>query len=168
LPKRTPSQRTRRTGEAFVAQVVSEMGFIWNPEHEDNAVDGTIQIVAHDGKVTALRILAQVKSTTMGLGWDGDRFSRSFIKDHIDFWLEGPLPVIVVIVDLRTKAAWWKDVRVCFVDRGNYRRRSVIFEHEADRFSTDTASRLADSRQGCSARRSHGDPRLPALRRSAP
>src|SRR5436190_22708023 len=109
MPKRTRSQRSGLRGEAFVAKIVSDAGFIWNGRQRDFGIDGDIEVVDREGEMTGASVLAQVKGTEVGFPGESDTGFRFICKeDQINYWLRCGQPVVLICVNLVRGEAWWK------------------------------------------------------------
>lgn len=106
-----PSANTDRIGVYGVGQIVqSDLAWIFREQvTSDYGIDAQLEVV--DGKnVTGKLIAAQIKS---GPSW----FKRTtggwwfYPKaDHLEYWLDHSLPVIVVFYDPETKKSYWESV----------------------------------------------------------
>jgi hypothetical protein len=145
MPKQSPSQRTGNQAEAFVAKVVTDMGFIWRgPKHPDIGIDGEIEIVDRDGQVTGAVALVQVKGTLNRFPSEtDDSFMMTFRREHIDYWMRCGRPVLIVCVSVSRQRAWWKRLDLWFSDARLRSKRSVQFDKEKDTFDEGTAPTVA-------------------------
>ena len=144
MPRRTSNQKTGKQGEAFVQALIADMGFVWNPVSEDNAVDGVIEIVDAAEQVTGARLLVQVKATQSTLGTSASTgLSIGVKRDHVDYWMRCTNPVILVRVDLGAKRAWWKDVSAWFSEPSQRKKATITFSRDADELTIATAPVLA-------------------------
>lgn len=144
MPTLTPSQRAGYRGEAFVAKLVSDAGFIWNARDKDFGIDGQIELVDRAGGVTGAAVQVQVKATEAGFPRSKDgRLRFTCESSHIDYWLRCSEPVVIVCVDLRTQRAWWQRLDLWFSDPHHRIRRVVELDERADEFTVATAHDLA-------------------------
>jgi hypothetical protein len=105
------SHHTGRIGIHEVAsRVHGELGWLFGEQPEDFGIDALIEVVEANiptGKIIA----AQIKA---GPSWfeerDGDGFVFRGEPEHLDYWLNHKLPVIVVLHDMATNVSYWQSV----------------------------------------------------------
>ncbi len=111
FPKRTEAQATGELGVSiFSALVQREFGwdFRRTPQESDYGIDGYIDIVTPEGFVTGKSIAVQIKTGSSYFeevsdnGWT----YRGDFK-HINYYLNLPTPVLLVLVSPNTQTAWW-------------------------------------------------------------
>jgi hypothetical protein len=102
-------QLTARLGVALVDQFVHEhLQWIFREQPvSDVGIDAIIEQRA-GGRATGRLIGAQIKS---GSSWFRERAPDGWtyrgIRDHLDYWLGYELPVLLVLVDVDNKVAYW-------------------------------------------------------------
>src|SRR5688572_12547770 len=114
----TASHQTERIGVHAVAKKVhEELGWIFRDQNEDYGIDALIEVVANyrpSGKIIA----AQIKS---GESYFSEKVSEGIVfrgeSEHLDYWLNHDLPVIVVLYDSATDTAYWQSVTPVHVSR---------------------------------------------------
>ncbi len=144
MPTQSSNQRTGTQAEAFVAKAVADMGFLWHGRHLDFGIDGEIEIVDRDDKVTGALVLAQVKGTRGRFpGETADVFHISVRADHIEYWTASNVPVVIVCVNTTRQEAWWKRADTWFADPKKRAQRVIEFDKELDQFNGAAAFRLA-------------------------
>lgn len=126
-----------QTGINVVEEAVLGMGFKWSPGsgNLDTGIDGDIEIVdPSTGEAKNVLIRAQVKGRTHFENESGGTFEFSCSKNDIDYWLGGNAPVILVVVRLGERNAWWISVREWFSDPDRRRRGRAVFDKMKDKF----------------------------------
>jgi len=127
------------TGDAGIALIhtrVSQMGFVWTARHLEAGIDGQIEIRDDQtGEVKNCVVHVQSKAVEKHfLGDTEDRVEFRFEEKHIDYWMGGNAPVIVVVSRPSTDEAYWKDVRAWFRNAANRASRKVSFDRKKDVF----------------------------------
>jgi len=109
-------------------------------------IDGSIEIRDPEtGEVANQIVQFQSKATGNRLPGESDGgFHWPCDERDIDYWTFGTAPVILIVVDLTTDQAYWKDVRTWFSDPQNRASRKVQFEKSADLFTADAARALRE------------------------
>ncbi len=95
-----------------VAQkITDELGWIFRPQpHRDYGIDAIVEIV--ENKETKGQLLAfQIKS---GLSWFKEQSVNDIVfrsdKEHLRYWKEYPIPVMIILHDPTTSNAYWQIV----------------------------------------------------------
>ena len=112
FPIKTKAAQTADIGIDLVAGVVrQELGwdFRKTPLESDFGIDGYIDIVTPDGYVTGKSLAVQVKT---GATYFRERTAngllfRGKIK-HVNYYLNSPSKVLLILVDERDRHAWWR------------------------------------------------------------
>jgi hypothetical protein len=102
-----------RNGVLAVASLVNHIRCIWRETpNADVGIDGQIEFVDSAGTATGLIVAAQVKS---GPSYFKEQRDEAFVfrpsAKHMTYWAAFPIPVMVVLYDHRTSAAYWADAR---------------------------------------------------------
>ncbi|MBX9591708.1 MAG: DUF4365 domain-containing protein [Hyphomonadaceae bacterium] len=112
--KVTRQQIAGSQGEAFVKERANAMGFLYSPYGPPEAgYDGLLELRDPDTGAPSGRLIAvQVKTTDDGdyTADDGKSFQYLMDTEDVAYWREGNLPVIVVLVHLGRREAFWKSV----------------------------------------------------------
>lgn len=137
--------RVERAGVAHCAQVVNEMGHIWRERPiSDVGIDGDIEIVdrAKDAP-TGRFLLVQIKArSTVDQDASGNLRFRCTPAD-LGYWLNVGAPVLLVIVDVESSQAWFKNLHEWFSgDIVHRQNRTILFDSADDRFDASAADRL--------------------------
>lgn len=111
-------QLTARLGVALVDQFVHEhLQWIFREQPvSDVGIDAIIEQRV-GGRATGRLIGAQIKS---GSSWFRERAPDGWvyrgIRDHLDYWLGYELPVLLVLVDVDNKVAYWGHIEAGHVN----------------------------------------------------
>ncbi len=149
----TDSQMIGAQGEVFVNERANAMGFMFTPHGTlDAGIDGFLEIRdTETGHATGQLIAVQVKAKTGGLYQreTDSGFEYLMKEDDLAYWRGSNLPVIIVLVDLGRKTAYWKNV-----DEGEGPdRRRLHIDKVGDVFDTSARDALSDL---CVAKSSFG------------
>ena len=129
-------------GVAHVRKVVAAMGYLfYETGGVEAGVDGFIEIRdPATGEVANQTIQFQSKATTKRLPGDSDKgFHWPCSDKDIRYWSFGTMPMILIVVDLESDTAYWKDLREWFVSDEYRAARKVIFHKDADEFNAEAA-----------------------------
>ena len=110
----TNSQIIGSRGESIVAERANAMGFIFTATGRLEAgIDGMLEIRdPRSGKATAQIVAVQVKTKVRGAYTAETESSFEYLMDESDlaYWRGSNLPVILVLVHLERRIAFWKSV----------------------------------------------------------
>lgn len=110
----TEAQIIGQHGEQFVNQRAYEMGFTFTPHGPLEAgIDGFLEIRdPNSGRATGQFVAVQVKTTKDGSypGETSAEFTYLMREDDVAYWRGANVPVIIVLVNLQEKTAYWKSV----------------------------------------------------------
>jgi hypothetical protein len=141
--KLTRQQIAGSQGEAFVKERANAMGFLYSPYGPPEAgYDGLLELRDPGTGAPSGRLIAvQVKTTDGGeyTADDGEMFQYLMDAEDVAYWREGNLPVILVLVHLGRREAFWKSVDD---GRGPGQRRLHI-TRSSDRFDETARDALA-------------------------
>lgn len=134
-----------QTGVNIVEEAVLGMGFKWSPGNAslDTGIDGDIELVdpaTREAKNVLIR--TQVKARVLFDKETDSSFEFTCSKSDIDYWLGGNAPVILVVVRLDLRVAWWKSLRDWFSDASLRKSGKVSFDKTKDRFDKSSGSAL--------------------------
>lgn len=123
----TRQQVAGSQGEAFVRERANAMGLLYSPYGTPEAgIDGLIEIRDPASGVVSGQIVAvQVKTTDDGgyTAETGTSFEYLMDQRDVEYWRGSNVPVILVVVRLNSREAYWKDTstgtgsgdrRLCF------------------------------------------------------
>ena len=143
----TDEQHDGGQGQAVAALVVAEMGHEWHAAGENEAgVDGFIELRDQTtGEVDAQIVLCQVKTgATAMFDETEEAFSWRADPGDLAYWENSNAPVIVMVVRLSDRRAWWRAVDEAFPDEDARARRVVRFDKVRDRFDGAPADVLRE------------------------
>ncbi|MBS3941354.1 MAG: DUF4365 domain-containing protein [Actinobacteria bacterium] len=141
MPKTyTHGAQTGETAIATIHGLVAELGHVWHPRgQQDFGVDGEIELVDPVTRRALNKLLlAQVKGRSDLRGETSESFYFVCEQDHIDYWLNADVPVLLLVVKRATKEAWWKDVTSWFRDPAVRETGRVEFHKVSDRLELAT------------------------------
>lgn len=113
LPRVTDTDFTEMEGVDHVASTATRAKCIWRPTpNRDVGVDGTIEYVTPDGLTPGRLVAVQVKAGESRFKDAKDDWVPFYPeKKHRDYWMEYPLPVILVLHHPLTDETIWVDAR---------------------------------------------------------
>lgn len=134
-----------QTGVNIVEEAVLGMGFKWSPGNAslDTGIDGDIELVdpvTREAKNVLIR--TQVKARVLFDRETESSFEFSCSKADLDYWLGGNAPVILVVVRLDMRMAWWKSLRDWFSTASVRKSGKVVFNKVEDRFDKNSGPAL--------------------------
>lgn len=115
-----------KAGVLFLEKIVAQHGSIYRPVHEEDdvGIDGFIELV--NTEVASGRLIAvQVKSGDSYISADGDEFVVNVDKEHLKYWLDFMVPVIIVCYSPSKHLAAWTSVRD-YVEHERYHDRLPV------------------------------------------
>jgi len=124
-------------GVNLIERVVLGMGFAWYPSGGVEAgIDGTIEIRdAVTGEATNSIIQVQSKATANPFQAETESsFEFRCAERDLDYWMQGNVPVILVVSRPKSGEAYWVSIKDYFRDPGVRAGRKVRFDKERDRF----------------------------------
>lgn len=139
----TRQQIAGSQGEAFVRERAHDMGFLFNPYGQPEAgIDGLLELRDPDtGEVKGQLLAVQVKTRDDGTYTAETETTFEYLLDprDVEYWRQGNLPTIIVLVHLGRKEAYWKNV-----DAGTGPgTRRLLFDKAKDRFDKDARNAIA-------------------------
>jgi hypothetical protein len=138
------NQITGEHGAALVKLRAHDMGFLYTPYGPVEAgIDGIIELRdQHTGEVGGRLVAVQVKTTESAryTAETDDAFEYLCAPEDITYWQQSNVPVIIVIVRLSDKTAYWKLVRTPGVPIADRRLR---ISKVSDRFDAAAADAVA-------------------------
>ena len=133
-------------GMAHIEDVVLSMGFMFYPTGGVEAgIDGFIELRDADtGEVGNLLLQVQGKATERDRlqGDTGDTFEFPCTDAEITYWTQGTAPVLLIVVALKEKKAYWKSLKDWFSDSERVKSRKVVFDKIADQFNRDAKAAI--------------------------
>ncbi|WP_437279474.1 DUF4365 and DUF1817 domain-containing protein [Sorangium sp. So ce375] len=147
FPKMTSSARSGEAGVNLVASAITELGWIFRRSHgeHDFGIDGYVDLVTPDGLVTGRCLALQVKhgpsyfahKTNDGIVYYGER-------RHLNYFMNHPVPVLIVLCDPGTKKCYWTPFRAEAIEPTDTGwKLCVPFSNALDAQSTDLLAEAA-------------------------
>lgn len=140
----TESQRIGEQGESFAKERANAMGFMFSRHGPLEAgIDGFLEVRDPETKhATGQIVAAQIKTKAHGLyaAENGSGFEYLMDAADVTYWRDCNLPVIIILVHLERKVAYWKSVET---GEGLGHRRLRI-DKTQDVFDTNARDRIAN------------------------
>jgi tetratricopeptide (TPR) repeat protein len=140
------ADRIGNAGVAIVDEIINSV-FGWMFRRQDQAgtdhgVDAEIEVVAEDGRVTGHLLAVQIKTGKKYLRpAKGEAFTFYGELRHLEYWLDHSLPVLLILVDEKSRTAYWQAVREP-LDRTKKAWKLVV--QRANVLDVSSKARLAD------------------------
>ena len=132
-------------GANLIEQIVLRIGYIWRATSIfDVGIDGEIEIRdPATGEMTNTIIKVQAKATTKPFQAETDNsFEYLCEQKDLDYWLQGNVPVILVVCRPNTDEAYWVSIRDFFSDPVVQKTRKVHFDKQGNCFDVSCAAAL--------------------------
>ena len=132
-------------GANLIEKIVLEMEYVWRATSIfDVGIDGEIEIRdPTTGEMTNTIIKVQAKATTKPFQAEADNsFEYSCTQKDLDYWLQGNVPIILVVCRPNTDEAYWVSIRDYFSTPATQKTRKVLFDKQRDRFDASCAAAL--------------------------
>ena len=146
LTKKVTSQSIiGQLGVSFIEKIVLKMGYVWRPTPIfDVGIDGEIEIRdPTTGEMTNTIIKVQVKATTKPFQAETDNsFEYRCEQKDLDYWLQGNVPIILIVCRPDTNEAYWVSIRDYFSDPSAQQTRKVLFDKQSNCFDVSCAAAL--------------------------
>ncbi len=140
----TRQQLAGSQGEAFVRERANAMGFLFSPYGQPEAgIDGLLELRDPvKGEVSGRLVAVQVKTTDDGAYTAESDTGFDYLMDgrDVDYWRGSNLPVIVVLVHLGRREAYWKSVEA---GQGSGARRLRV-DKATDKFDLSARDSIAE------------------------
>ncbi len=125
--KANSNSRIGRIGVAGTQLIFERLGWIFREQSvEDYGIDAHVEVV-ENAKATGRLIALQIKS---GESWFKEKTSSGFVfrgdREHLEYWKNHSLPVIVVLYHDGEKIAYWQVVNSSNVKKTNKAWKLVI------------------------------------------
>jgi len=116
FPEYINNRRTADKGVTLVKTIIeNEFDWIFRPTHQEDdfGIDGYFDIIKQDNSVTGKYLGTQIKTgatyfkSKKSFGWifNGD-------NKHLNYYLNLNFPIIIIIVDLEQKKAYWAEFNI--------------------------------------------------------
>ena len=132
-------------GINLIEKRVLDMGFIWYPTGAIEAgIDGIIEIRdPNSGEVYNSIIQVQSKATLNPFQAEtSDSFHYLCDENHLDYWLKGNAPVILIVSRPSTDEAYWISIKHYFKDPTRRKNRKILFNKNKDNFDKTCIKKL--------------------------
>lgn len=119
FPTRRHSDVVAEVGVNIVSTIVNdELGWIFRRNHQEHdfGVDGYIDYVNDDGGVTGKFLAIQIKTGGSYLNKSGTVHWYSDTKEHLNYFLNLPVPIILAVCDPDSNRCYWAQLRKEDVD----------------------------------------------------
>jgi hypothetical protein len=116
FPQYISNRRIADKGVTFVKTIIeNEFDWIFRPTHQEDdfGIDGFFDIIKEDNSVTGKYLGTQIKTgesyfkTKKSFGWVFNGENK-----HLNYYLNLNFPVIIVIVNLEQKKAYWAEFNI--------------------------------------------------------
>ena len=114
FPKRCNTNVTAEIGVNLVSTIVNdEFGWIFRRTHQEHdfGVDGYIDYVNSEGGVSGKFIAVQIKTGKSYLSKQGAMHWYTDTKEHLNYFLNLPITIILVICDPESKECFWAELK---------------------------------------------------------
>lgn len=131
-------------GINLIERVVIEMGFVWRPTAQlDTGIDGQIEFRnPSTGDMTNLIVAVQSKATEGR--WNGETdesFTYTVDERDLAYWMQGNLPVVLVVSRPATSEAYWVSVKDWYKTRP-ISDHKIAFNKRHSRLAPESADDL--------------------------
>ena len=143
--KITPQSITGQMGANLIERIVLEMKYAWRPTTIfDVGIDGEIEICDPiTGEATNTIVKVQAKATTKPFQAETENSLEYHCSPKdLDYWLQGNVPIILVVCRPDSNEAYWISIRDYFSDLAAQQTRKVRFDKQRDRFDASCAAAL--------------------------
>jgi hypothetical protein len=132
-------------GINLIERLFSEMGQVWRPtDIHDTGIDGQLEFRNPEtGEVTNRHLQIQSKATKGSFeSEDENGFIFRVTKDDLDYWLEGNVPVILIVSRPANNEAYWITIKDYFKDANIRQSRKITFDKKLHRFDKNALPSL--------------------------
>ena len=136
FPKRIDTHISESISFNVVSSVLPKKWIVREVTERDYGVDLYVELVNNDGSVTGDMVALQIKSTqTIKFNSRNLSTFSGVKKSTVNYWLGLPVPVFLIVVELKTGNVYWSSVEVNnregkFV--GNYQTASLSINKSND------------------------------------
>jgi hypothetical protein len=145
MKKVTESNLIGQQGANLVEKIVTGMKFVWRPLLIfDVGIDGEIEICDPITRAATNRIIkVQIKTTLKNfVAENSTSFEYLCDANDLEYWLQGNVPVILVICRPNSDEAYWVSIKDYFSNLALRKNRKILFDKNKNRFTTNSASEL--------------------------
>lgn len=143
LPDR---QISGQQGINLIEKIVLDMGLVWrSTEIHDAGIDGEIEIRRPDtGEMSNCIIKVQSKVVSDFTAETRTSFEYMCREKDVEYWLEGNVPVILIVSRPQNEEAYWIYINKYFDNPQRRKDLRIYFDKSKHRFSTDAYKDLVD------------------------
>jgi HEAT repeat protein len=122
MPKRnTPSPIvpastfTERQGIHHLALVASQMDMVWRETpNTDLGIDGYLEVIVNGVPIGLIAVQVKAGPSYMNKPRDNRSFTFYAKRNHVGYWLNYRLPVIIIVYDPKEQSAYWRYIQDYF------------------------------------------------------
>lgn len=110
FPKRPSTDKTAEIGVNLVSTVFNDyFGWVFRRTHQehDYGIDAYVDYVSEEGSVTGKSLAVQIKTGQSYLTKTGTMHWYKDTEQHLNYFLNSPIPVLLVVCDPVTKNCYW-------------------------------------------------------------
>ena len=131
-------------GVNVLENVVLDMGSRWSPAGPNEVgIDGYVELFdPASGRALGTTLAAQSKAVGRFEAETPDTLEFTCAERDIDYWMQGNLPVILVVSCPATREAYWVSIKDYFSEPARRATGKVVFEKKRQRFAKEALSDL--------------------------
>ena len=133
-------------GINIIEKAVLEMGFIWYPTGGIEAgIDGFIEVrddMTEEVSNSIIQVQSKATERSRLLAENDFEFEHKCERRDIDYWLQGNAPVILIVVRVSTRQAYWISLKEHFRDPSRRRSCKARFNKQKDCFDASAKDAL--------------------------
>lgn len=143
--KANPSGNTGRIAIGNVLIKVESIGYSFREQPtSDFGIDAHVEIIENN-QATGRMIAAQIKG---GPSWFREKTSEGIVyrgdKQHLQYWLNSSLPVIIILYDIESNTAYWQSVTSELAQSTGKRWKIIVpFTQKIDEASKEQFRKIA-------------------------
>ena len=112
LPKFQPTSATERRGVYAVADILTQMGYIFREtSNSDTGIDGYVEEVNDNNEASGRLLALQIKSGKSYLHDNGDHFTFYADESHVKYWRLYPIPVVLCVHNPETGITYFQLIK---------------------------------------------------------
>lgn len=122
------------------------MGSRWTPSGPNEVgIDGYIELFDPvSGEALGKNLAVQSKAVSRFAGDKGGKFHFDCKRRDIDYWLQGNMPVLLIVSRPESEEAYWISVKDYFRREDDPSQARIHFDKEANRLSKESFNALLD------------------------
>src|SRR5882757_3681888 len=135
-PKSLPVRiRHGQQGINLIEKIVLEMGSSWTPTGSlDVGIDGTMELFDPASQIALGKILAVQSKVVANPKNETDEGFDYYCEDRdIDYWLQGNMPVVLIVSQPKRGTAYWLSIKDYFNSVERRRAKKCHFSKRDDR-----------------------------------